>query len=299
MKRDTLCIPCTVRAAYDIAVRATDKIELREKALGEVLEWLSRNQSNSNLTPNLLHTNAFRIVTRVTGNRDPFRTLKRESNKLALNLTPILREEFEKRESTEGFRFIVLATICGNAIDFEVEGYEVTLDNLASQLKTCLSRSSLNIDDTDKLLDLLPKIEKILYLLDNSGEIVFDKFFMEIITERYPVKIYAAVKSGPVLNDATLEDVEQVKLSEVAEIITTGSDSVGIVLEECSKEFLQKLKEVDLIIAKGQGNYESITEIEYIINKPITYILKAKCKVVAEHLKTPKDSHIVKLAKPT
>ncbi len=296
MKRGTLCIPCTVRTAYDVSVKATEDVELREKALAEVLEWLIMNYRNPSLTPNLLHTNAFRIVTMITGNSDPFKILKTESNKLALSLTPFLRREFERRDFVEGFRFAALTTICGNTIDFEVEGYEVSLENLSSQLKTCLE-SSLTIDDTDKLLQLLPKAGKILYMLDNAGEIVFDKFFMEVISQKYDVKIYAAVKSGPVLNDATIEDAEQVKLSEVAEVITTGSNSIGLALEECSEEFKQKLKESNIIIAKGQGNYESITEVENILQKPVTYILRAKCQLVARHLKVKTGGNIVKLTK--
>ena len=153
---------------------------------------------------------------------------------------------------------------------------------------------SLQIDNTLKLMSRVSESKRILYLLDNAGEIVFDKFLMQMIKEKYSVKIFAAVKSAPVLNDATLEDAEQIGLGEVAEVITTGNDHIGINLDESSEEFLQRLYEADLIIAKGQGNYESITEFEHLLSKPIVYVLRAKCILVAESLGVQLYGNVVK-----
>ena len=294
MKGQILCIPCTVRATYDIATKATDNEELQMKAVTEVLKWLSENHNLLDMTPAMIHTYAFRLVQKITGNNDPFAQLKRESNRIAMKLSPLLRDELARLSFREAFRFAALGAICGNSIDFEVEGYEVTMGDLEKSLMKCL-RGKLTIDDTPKLMDALSKANRVLYLLDNAGEIAFDKIFIEFITSNYPVKVLAVVKSAPVLNDATMEDALQVELNSVAEVITTGSSSIGLNLDECSEEFLRHLEVVDLIIAKGQGYYESVTEIENILRKPIVYMLRAKCLAVAKSLNVHPGANIIKL----
>ena len=294
MKGQILCIPCTVRATYDIATKATDNEELQMKAVTEVLKWLSENHNLLDMTPAMIHTYAFRLVQKITGNNDPFAQLKRESNRIAMKLSPLLRDELARLSFREAFKFAALGAICGNSIDFEVEGYEVTMGDLEKSLMKCL-RGKLTIDDTPKLMDALSKANRVLYLLDNAGEIAFDKIFIEFITSNYPVKVLAVVKSAPILNDATMEDALQVELNSVAEVITTGSSSIGLNLDECSEEFLKQLERVDLIIAKGQGYYESVTEIENILRKPIVYMLRAKCLAVAKSLNVHPGANIIKL----
>lgn len=293
MKGHLLCIPCTLRAAYDISVKATSNEEMRKMVLMETLKWLSKNNNITSLSPPVLHTYVFKIVQKITGNMDPFAHLKRESNRIAMNLIPIIENEFKKRPSSYAFKFAALGAICGNSIDFEVEGCQISLSDLERLLMDCLN-SDLALDDTPKLANALSKAKSILYLLDNAGEIVFDKFFIKVITTNYPVKVLAAVKSGPILNDATIEDALQVGLDEVAEVIVTGSDSIGLNLDECSKDFRRRLKEVDLIIAKGQGYYESLTEVKHVIQRPIAFMLKAKCSVIAGSLNMRQGSNIIK-----
>ena len=294
MKGQILCIPCTVRATYDIATKATDNEELQMKAVTEVLKWLSENHNLLDMTPAMIHTYAFRLVQKITGNNDPFAQLKRESNRIAMKLSPLLRDELARLSFREAFKFAALGAICGNSIDFEVEGYEVTMGDLEKSLMKCL-RGKLTIDDTPKLMDAISKANRVLYLLDNAGEIAFDKIFIEFITSNYPVKVLAVVKSAPILNDATMEDALQVGLNSVAEVVTTGSSSIGLNLDECSEEFLRQLEGVDLIIAKGQGYYESVTEIENILRKPIVYMLRAKCLAVAKSLNVHPGANIIKL----
>jgi len=293
MKSTLLCIPCTVRTAYDIAVKATEDEDLRRKIVYETLKWLYEKQDITREIPPKLHTYVQRLACKITGNIDPFKELKWKSNEIALKVISILEGECRKRSFEDAFRLAVLGTICGNTIDFEVEGHRFSMNGLENQLIRCLS-GSLAIDDTSKLMDALSRSNRILYLLDNAGEIVFDKFLMQIIKENYPVEIFAAVKSGPILNDATLEDARQIGLEEVVEVITTGNDHIGINLEESSEEFLQHLREADLIIAKGQGYYESMTEVEHILSKPIIYVLRAKCVLVAKSLGVQQYGNVVK-----
>ncbi|KYH41047.1 MAG: hypothetical protein AYL33_004950 [Candidatus Bathyarchaeota archaeon B63] len=294
MKSHLLCIPCTVRAAYDIAVKATEDEALQKRIIYETLRWLSGDPSVMEMTPAGLHTYVQRLTCRITGNPDPFKDLKRRSNEVAMRVLPVLERRCRRMNCEDAFRLAVLGTICGNTIDFEVEGHKVSMDGLERQLLGCLD-GSLAIDDTHELMNLLSRSETLLYLTDNSGEIVFDRFLMSMIREMYQVEILAAVKGGPVLNDATMEDAEQIRLGEVAEVITTGSDHIGVNLEEASEEFQQSLREADLIIAKGQGNYESITEIHHLLRRPIAYVLRAKCILVAESLGVKQFSNVVKI----
>jgi len=294
MKSRLLCIPCTVRTAYDIAVKATKNEDLQRSIVYETLRWLSEKSDITEETPPKLHTYVQRLARKITGNDDPFKELKWKSNEIAMKVIPVLERKCQKRSFEEAFKLAVLGTICGNTIDFEVEGHQFLMSELENHLLNCLN-GRLAIDDTSNLMDLLSRSKKILYLLDNAGEIVFDKFLMQIIKEKYPAKIFAAVKSGPILNDATFEDAEQTNLGEVAKVITTGNDHIGINLEESSEEFLRYLHEVDLIIAKGQGHYESITEIEHLFSKPIAYVLRAKCILVAKSLGTQQYGNVVKI----
>ncbi len=298
MKGHLLCLTCTLRAAYDIVSKSTDEEELRRKVMSETLRWLAENHAELlELNPTIFHTYVFRLCQKVTGNMDPFKPLKKASNEIAMRILPLLERRCRGKNYEETFKLAALGTICGNAIDFEVEDYVISMSNIESSLISCL-QEDLALDDTHKLLEALSNSKKVLYLLDNAGEIVFDKFFIEIIKKRYPVKIYAAAKSQSILNDATVEDAGQIGLDEVAEIIETGNNHIGLRLDESSEEFLKHLREADLIIAKGQGHYESLTEVEGILSKPIAYLLRAKCVVVAKALGVTCQANIVKFVEP-
>jgi len=119
--------------------------------------------------------------------------------------------------------------------------------------------------------------QNILYLSDNAGEIVFDKLLIEQLG---PEKVTLAVKARPVLNDATAEDAGAAGLIDLVEVIDTGDDAPGTILETCSGVFRYFFEAADVVIAKGQGNYESLSDVD----KNIFFMLKAKCPVIAEHL---------------
>jgi uncharacterized protein with ATP-grasp and redox domains len=293
MEKNLLCIPCTVRTAYDIATRATNDEGQREKIVMNTIKWIVENPEILKISPTSLHTYVFRLSQKITGNPDPFNQIKKVSNEIAMKIVNRLEKNNKEKSFEEKFKLAALGTICGNTIDFEVEGHQLNINDLQSSLIRCLS-GSLDIDDTSEFMQILSDSSKVLYLMDNAGEIVFDKFFIKTIKKRYTLEIYAVVKESPILNDATLDDARQIKLEEVAQIITTGNNHIGLRLEEASKEFLEYLSTVDLIIAKGQGNYESIMEIEHLIRKPIVYILRAKCIKVAEMLRIKQNGNIVK-----
>jgi len=125
--------------------------------------------------------------------------------------------------------------------------------------------------------ETISSAKDILYLADNAGEIVFDR----LLIEQMPLKkVTLAVKGAPIINDATMKDAEATGLTELVEVIDNGSDAPGTILEDCSEAFRQRFDEADMVIAKGQGNYETLSEAD----KDIFFVLKAKCSVIARDL---------------
>lgn len=295
MRGRPLCIPCTVRTAYDVAARATSDEELQAEAVMEAVRWLSEIKRIGDYTPAELHTHIYRIAKRVTGNPDPFHPVKRLSNRVAMGILPTLKERIGSCGNfEEAFHLALMGAICGNTIDFEVEGYKPSMGLLERSIARCLG-GTFSIDDAGVLMDLLSRSRRVIYLLDNAGEIAFDRLLIEIILERYSPDLWAVVKEGPILNDATMEDAVEVGLTEVVNVVTTGNDHIGLRMEGTSEMFRSLLEGADLIIAKGQGYYESIPEVQPPIQKPICYVLRAKCILVAEALGVPLQGNVVKV----
>lgn len=297
MKSKLRCLPCTIRTARDIAERATEDQDLRKEIIFRTMKWLEENSSNySEKTPTVLHTKVCQIAKEVTGNQDPFSNVKKISNDRAKEALPAVKEIIQnQKEPLETFKIALKASIYGNAIDFEVEEHEFDPEDIKPEMMKCM-KGELSIDDTEELLKTLEDSEKVLYLLDNAGEIVFDALLIDEIQKRFSCNITSVVKEEPVLNDATKEDARDIGLDENTEVITTGDDFVGVHPKTVSEEFLTRLESSDLVIAKGQGNYESVTEIP--LNSPICYILKAKCKEIAEDLDVPIMGNVVKMVNP-
>ncbi len=297
MKPDLLCIPCTVNATLDIALKATSDPDMIRKILLESLRWIPR-AFEEDTSPNVLHSQAFRITRKITGVRDPFKHVKTASNETALKLYQGLCETLESiRDNVEALRFCLKTSIIGNMMDFEVHGHRFNLESMETRFKDYL-KEGLTIDDVDKLCEAISGGRKILYLADNAGEIVFDKLVAKCLKERWGCIVTMVVKDGPVLNDATLEDAEYVRLDEACDkILTTGDDTIGVVLNRVSEEFKQALNDSDIVVSKGQGNFESLTGLEKNICKPVCHVLRVKCEVVGRNLSVPKDSNVVKLVR--
>jgi len=143
-------------------------------------------------------------------------------------------------------------------------------------IKNCLTKD-FDKSQLNEFRDYVQQAQKILYITDNAGEIVFDK----LLIEQLPLeKVTVAVRGKPIINDATIEDAKFVGLTEMVEVIDNGSDAPGTILKTCSENFKEQFNSADLIIAKGQGNYETLSESD----KNIFFILKVKCPVIARNI---------------
>ena len=270
MKTYLDCIPCFIRQTLDAVRVATTDPALHELALREILK--AAGEVDFSLPPPLMGHRIHHLIRTLTNVPDPYKLLKDQYNTYVLGLYPALKELVEG--SPGPIETAARLAIAGNIIDF---GATIKVDQSIVD-KTI--ESSLG----DKLFGSMAEFQaavnsagRILYIGDNAGEIVFDRLLIEQLpTER----VTFVVRGGPVINDVTMADAMDTGMTELVKVIDNGSDVQGIILEECSEEFRQSFAKADLVIAKGQGNYETLSGVE----KPIFFLLKSKCSVVAGHI---------------
>lgn len=266
------CIPCFVRQALDSARLITDDEQVHEQVMQEVLHLACKMDLRQ--SPPAMAQKIHRIIRKLTGVQDPYLQIKNRFNKLALQMYPELRESIGA--STDPLETAIRLAIAGNIIDLGVNAglKESDVEKAINESLTAL----LHKESLEKFRNATNQAQNILYIGDNAGEIVFDR----LLIERLPIKkITFVVKAKPILNDATIEDAQIVGLTDIVKVIDNGSDAPGTILEDCSQDFRQQFNKADLIIAKGQGNYETLSDID----KDIFFILKAKCPVIARHLR--------------
>jgi len=218
----------------------------------------------------------FREFSKLTGIDDPYKEVKESSNLEAQKLIANIEAELNKKFS--GLKKFIELAVVGNVIDYgafkEVHiGQFVDEALLAPYFKF----------DIKELEQDLNKAKTVLYIADNAGEIIFDRLLLEYI-HSLGKNVTVAVRGGPIINDVTFIDAEFAKLHDFAEVISTGSRIPGILLKRCSKEFFQKYMEVDLVISKGQGNFETLYCMERQKPKKLYYLFVVKCQTVANLL---------------
>ncbi len=222
-----------------------------------------------------------RRIREVVGHDDPYRDAKDRVNKMALELLPELKRQVQS--AADPLDLAIRLAIAGNVIDLGVHGY-IDKEDLRNEIDRAMHEPAAV--DLETFRDAVTSSKKILYIADNAGEIVFDRLLIEQISFR---TITVAVRGGPVLNDATMSDARTAGLHEVVQIVDTGSDAPGILLDDCSKEFRSVFDESDCIIAKGQGNYESLSGTA----KNTFYLLKVKCSVIASRTGRRIGTHLL------
>ncbi len=265
------CMPCFIRQALDSARLVTDDEQVHEQVVREVLKLAS--DLDMSQSPPVIGQQIHRLIRKLIGNTDPYRELKQRFNRLALRLCAELEENVKTSE--DPLETAVRLAIAGNIIDLGVKTSIVESD-VETIIRDCLT-ADFDSQQIEELRNAVSQAERILYLADNAGEIVFDRLLIEQLPYE---KVTVVVKGEPVINDATMEDAEFAGLTEIVEVIDNGSDGPGVILESCSQEFIRRFDQADLILAKGQGNYETLSDV----NKNIFFILKAKCPVIARDL---------------
>lgn len=283
MKVNYECASCMLRQSREAIEHATDDYEKRMDVSLKVLNFMNNN-FKKNKQSNKLGTNLHHFIMRETENDDPYKKLREEGNRLALRLIPMVEELIRKDNTLENY---VKIAVAGNVIDFGALEQDTDMESL---IKKQIEREPV-INDVDKLDAALRSADDILFLTDNGGEIVFDKLLIQKIKEDYDVNITIALKEGPILNDALISDAEDLNLGEFADIISTGASSVGVVEEYISSELKDLLNNVDLVISKGMGNYEGLTEMN--VSSPVYFLLTTKCNVISREIGVPIRSPVI------
>jgi hypothetical protein len=273
MRLQDKCLPCVVNQVIKVA--NITGINTKEELLREVFTYLSKMNFDET-TPEIIGE-IFEMIKRHTNNPDPYKETRNYYNTLFMELLPEFESKIEQAENS--FMSVIRYAIVGNIIDFNP-----IHNTLLEDIYDCFEKMEqleLAIDDSHALMKDISNAGTLLYLGDNCGEICMDKILLKKIKELNPnVKLLFGVRGKPVVNDSISEDAYYVGIDEYAEVIDNGDGSLGTVLNRTSPAFKEVYKKADVVIAKGQANYECLSEE----NKNIYFLLMTKCDVIAKDI---------------
>lgn len=273
MKTYLDCIPCIVRQSLASVRRVTDDARIQEQVLREVLQATSR--MNMNQPPAAMAQIVHRRIRQLCGNEDPYRESKEHFNRLAQELLPAFERHL--KDAADPWEMAIRLAIAGNVMDL---GVKSGLNEAQIRVSIGQSLDEPLVGSPAHFATAIAEAKSILYLTDNAGEIVFDR----LLIERMPrEKLTVAVRGAPIINDATREDAETAGLTQMVRVIDNGSDAPGTILSDCNQAFQQQFAAADLIVAKGQGNYETLRGC----SKRICFLLRVKCSVIAQDIGCP------------
>jgi uncharacterized protein with ATP-grasp and redox domains len=271
MKTYLDCLPCLMSQALKAARAATDDEEVQRQVVNAMAGLIP--ELSLGLKPPEIAQRGYRLIRQITGNNDPFYKAKVEANQTALAFWPRLKQLIE--QSADRLFMACRLAILANSIDFGPNFEHGGIEAIIDEATTC--SLPLAVNDYDRFWSSLNNSRTLLYLGDNAGEIVFDRLLIEEIHHVRELKTYFVVREKPVINDVTVDDALAVGMDSVARVVSNGSDTPATILSQCPTELQQLFRSVDIIIAKGQGNYESLE------GEPgnIFFLLRAKCPLVA------------------
>ncbi|MBO8138378.1 MAG: DUF89 family protein [Desulfotomaculum sp.] len=271
MKAYIDCVHCYLKQAVTCMTIFGIDEEKQHKILFELMDDIKKLDRSR--TPAENSTELLLKLYRQLGSDDPYQKVKKQSNDLALELYPKLKQIL--MQSNDRLYDALKISVAGNIIDLGIKRDFDINASLEHSLNVGFSK-----DHYGKFLDKLEKVDELLIIGDNAGEIVFDKLLVEELVEMGK-KVTYAVKSGPILNDATIDDALYVGMDKVAGVITTGSNYLGVPLQEISPEFKKLLNTMELVISKGQANFESLEHAELAVGR-VFFLLKIKCEGVGK-----------------
>ncbi|HEX2970756.1 MAG TPA: ARMT1-like domain-containing protein [Tepidisphaeraceae bacterium] len=280
MKTAMECFPCFVRQALDAIRQVSQDPSLHERLLRQVCQEAASMDLRT--SPPAMGQWIHQQVRALAGIGDPYAAIKQRFNRQAMQLYPGLKTQVDR--SPDPFAMAVRLAIAGNRIDFGINGgtTEQEVGRVLQQATDCPIAGSI-----DALRQAVQQARRILYLADNAGEIVFDRLLVEQLPRQ---KVTLAVRGRPIINDALREDAAAAGLGDLVEVIDNGCDAPGTILDECSPIFREHFAAADLIIAKGQGNYETLDELT---SKRIFFLLMVKCPRISQSLGQPEGTFVV------
>ncbi len=288
MKVSIECYPCLLNqilATVDLLELAeTEKKEVMDQALAVLAD------GSESLYPQEIVVQLNEYIMKKCrlqpGSFDPYRNIKKKSRKIALDFYASLKERIESAEKP--VEFALKCAVLGNIIDYGAKAHG-HLD-VGAELEK-MDALEFGIYD-DQIFQVLPHCRRILYLGDNVGEDVFDKALIREIRNSYPnTEIIFATREQPIINDVTIEDAEAIAMNEVAQVISSGSIYPGTIMPRTTEKFQRLFKDADLVLAKGQGNFETLIDQPHV---GLYFLLRAKCKKVAKALGVSQGSMVLR-----
>ncbi len=270
MRMDIYCVKCIISQIVELIKLMGIDREGEEIIMREVLKRLG-SESYDTTSPELAEK-IYDLVREISGIDDPYKEIKTQENKRAEALVRPIEENLSELSLGE----VLKLSVIGNSMDY---GTEVRFN--VEEEREKLMEEILAPEILKEFEEELKEGENLLVIGDNAGEIVFDRLLLRFIKEKYNVGIKYAVRGGPIINDATLEDAEKAGIDKYAEVITTGQKIAGLVLERASKEIIRSFKKSSLVLSKGQGNFETLEEKRL----DVYFLFRVKCPVVASYLK--------------
>jgi len=282
MKADTRCLVCSVNQA----LRVLDKYIRSEEEKWIRLQDMMKIISNLKwgLKPIEMGEVIYGEIGKMIGKRDIYEREKKRSNEMALTILEKIKRAV--RDSADPLYDAAKLSIAGNLIDLGAPTWDE--ERIYNKILEILEKP-FGINDFEIFKEQLSNATSMLFITDNAGEIVFDRFFIEIMKEyNSSVQVFVAAKSKPIINDATVEEAKEI-MDGVATVIDSGMTIPGTIVEKSSDAFRKLFFESDIVVSKGQGNFEGLDEEE---NEKLYFLLTVKCPVVADYLKVPEGTMI-------
>lgn len=276
------CLPCMLRQVLEASRMATNQSEIQAAVMDKSVRALA-GYKNYSCSPEIVCA-MHKIVKELTGVNDPYKKIKERDLRAAKEVLPLL-EQFQEKTQNSLYWSLKIAAV-GNILDSAING------NV--NIQSCVEQElwkEFKICDINILEDKLTTAGTILIIGDNAGETVFDKVFLNSLS---PFQLVYAVRDEPVINDATIQEAISSGLSESAEIISTGCSAPAAILEQCSAEFLNIFNRAEIVISKGQGNFEALSDC----GRTVFFLLKAKCPVIAEKLGVDLNDYVFRYHEP-
>ncbi|MCD6450673.1 MAG: DUF89 family protein [Thermotogaceae bacterium] len=282
MKADARCLICTANQALRVLNKHIRSEEEKWIRLQDMMKVISGFKWG--LKPIEMGEILYSEIEKIIGKRDIYEKEKRRSNEIALSIL----DKIEKavRDSADPLYDASKLAIAGNLIDLGAPSWDE--ERVYNKILEILEKP-FGINDYETFKKELSNATSVLFIVDNSGEIVFDRLFIEMIKEYNPsVQIFVAAKSKPIINDATVQEAEEI-MNGIATVIDSGMTIPGTIVEKSSEIFRELFFESDIVVSKGQGNFEGLNEEE---NEKLYFLLTIKCPVVADFLRLPEGTMV-------
>lgn len=273
------CLPCLLRQALDAAKKASDDPTVHQETLDEALVILQgyRNFRNSPDLTRYIHE----IVKRKTGIKDPYEKNKADDLQAAKSLYPFLKEYLERNDNdlTCALKISAVGNVLDSAVYSDLDVEACIRQEIERPFALC---------EGGAIRQRLANAKTVLVIGDNAGEAVFDRVLVERLHNS--AKIFYAVRGEPIINDVTMDEAISAGIDGIAELISTDSKIPGTIVSECSPTFQKLFWDADVVISKGQGNYETLSDE----SREIFFLLKAKCPMIAKSLGVPLGGYVLK-----